>query len=210
MVEGTDARGPDSTDPVSSDNSSGGRGNDEAAGGRSFWRVVAKEARHVLFVLAWVFLLNRAFGTFVVEGASMEPTLTNRALLIVDTVFTTLRPFHRGDVVVFRYPRNPAVEYVKRVIALPGETVMVAHGYVFVDGRVLDEPYLREPVRYFWGPATVPTGSVFVLGDNRNSSSDSHVWGPLPVDLVVGRAWLTLRPFSLVAHGPGGLQAPVS
>ena len=169
--------------------------------GASFWRVVVAEARHVLFVLVWVVLLNRAFGTFVVEGASMEPTLANRALLIVDTVFTTLRPFHRGDVVVFRYPRNPNVEYVKRVIALPGETVMVAHGYVFVDGSPLEEPYLREPVRYFWGPAKVPDGSVFVLGDNRNSSSDSHVWGPLPVDLVVGRAWVTLRPFSILAAG---------
>jgi len=139
----------------------------------------------------------------------MEPTLSNRALLVVDTVFTSLRPFHRGDVVVFRYPRNPSVEYVKRVIALPGETVMVAHGYVFVNGRPLEEPYLREPVRYFWGPATVPSNSVFVLGDNRNSSSDSHVWGPLPVDFVVGRAWLTLRPFSLIAHGSVALPTPV-
>lgn len=170
------------------------------ARGASFWRVIAIEARHVLFVLIWVSFLSRAVGTFVVEGASMEPTLTNRALLIVDTVFTSLRPFHRGDVVVFRYPRNPKVEYVKRVIALPGETIMVAHGYVFVNGRPLDEPYLREPVRYFWGPARVPDGSVFVLGDNRNSSSDSHVWGPLPVDFVVGRAWLSLRPFSVLAY----------
>lgn len=165
----------------------------------SLWRVIASEARHVLIVLLWVVVLNRAFGAFVVEGASMEPTLTNRALVIVDTVFTSLRPFHRGDVVVFRYPRNPTIEYVKRVIALPGETVTVAHGYVFVDGRPLDEPYLREPVRYFWGPARVPEGNVFVLGDNRNSSSDSHVWGPLPVDLVVGRAWVSLRPFSVLA-----------
>ncbi len=176
---------------------------------RTFWRVVVAEARHVLLVLVWVVVLSRAFGTFVVEGASMEPTLSNRALLIVDTVFTSLRPFHRGDVVVFRFPRNPSVEYVKRVIALPGETVMVAHGYVFVNGSPLAEPYLREPVRYFWGPATVPSGSVFVLGDNRNSSSDSHVWGPLPIDFVVGRAWLTLRPFSLIAHGSVTVPTPV-
>jgi signal peptidase I len=167
----------------------------------SLWRAVVTEGRHLLLVLAWVVLLNRGFGAFVVEGASMEPTLANRALVIVDTIFTTLRPFHRGDVVVFRYPRNPTVEYVKRVIALPGETVMVAHGYVFVDGKPLNEPYLREPVRYFWGPAKVPEGSVFVLGDNRNSSSDSHVWGPLPVGYVVGRAWVTLRPFSILAFG---------
>ena len=192
---------------MSSGSAEGQAGIAKRARGASFWRVVVAEARHVLFVLVWVVLLNRAFGTFVVEGASMEPTLANRALLIVDTVFTTLRPFHRGDVVVFRYPRNPTVEYVKRVIALPGETVMVAHGYVFVDGSPLDEPYLREPVRYFWGPAKVPDGSVFVLGDNRNSSSDSHVWGPLPVDLVVGRAWVTLRPFSILAAGSVSLPS---
>lgn len=138
---------------------------------RTFWRVVAAEARHVLLVLVWVVVLSRAFGTFVVEGASMEPTLSNRALLIVDTVFTSLRPFHRGDVVVFRYPRNPSVEYVKRVIALPGETVMVAHGYVFVNGSPLAEPYLREPVRYYWGPATVPSGASSCSGTTATAAA---------------------------------------
>lgn len=168
------------------------------ARGQTYWGAVVAEARHLLVVLAWVVVLSRAIGAFIVEGASMEPTISDRALLIVDKVFTASRPFHRGDVVVFRYPRNPAVEYVKRVVALPGETVMVAHGQVFVDGRPLDEPYVREPIRYFWGPGRVPATSVFVLGDNRNSSSDSHVWGPLPVDLVVGRAWVSLRPFAII------------
>ncbi len=163
------------------------------------WRAVLDEARHILAVVACVALLNQAVGAFVVEGASMEPALANRALLIVDTVLADWRPFRRGEVVVFRFPRNPAVEYVKRVVALPGETVMVAHGRVFVDGTALTEPYLREPARYSWGPRRVPEGNVFVLGDNRNSSSDSHVWGPLPTGYVVGRAWVSLRPFSILA-----------
>lgn len=176
---------------------------DQRVGRRSLpqmtWRIVRGELRHLILVLIWVVIFHQAIGTFVVEGASMEPTLANRAYVIVDTIFAADRPFRRGEVIVFRFPRNPSVEYVKRVIALPGETISIAHGAVFVDGHALDEPYLREPIRYYWGPVRVPDGNVFVLGDNRNSSSDSHVWGPLPTSLVIGRAWISLRPFANLA-----------
>lgn len=163
------------------------------------WRTVIVELRHVAYVLVWVFVIQQAVAGFVVEGASMEPTLANHAYVIVDTLFPATRPFRRGEVIVFRYPRNPEVEYVKRVIALPGETVAIAHGAVFVNGEPLAERYIHEPTRYFWGPARVPDDSVFVLGDNRNSSSDSHVWGPLPASFVVGRAWISVAPFANLA-----------
>ncbi|MSQ42914.1 MAG: signal peptidase I [Chloroflexi bacterium] len=163
------------------------------------WRTVLVEFRHVAYAIVWVFVIQQAVAAFVVQGASMEPTLANHAYVIVDTLFPATRPFRRGEVIVFRYPRNPEVEYVKRVIALPGETVAIAHGAVFVNGAPLAEPYVHEPTRYFWGPARVPEDSVFVLGDNRNSSSDSHVWGPLPASLVVGRAWISLAPFANLA-----------
>jgi signal peptidase I len=98
-------------------------------------------------------------------------------------------------VIVFHYPRNPQLEYVKRIIGLPGETIAIAHGRVWVNDQPLEEPYIREQPRYFWGPGQVPANSLFVLGDNRNSSSDSHLWGPLPLQLVIGRAWFAYGPF---------------
>lgn len=163
------------------------------------WRTLLVELRHIAYVVSWVFVIQQSLAAFVVEGASMEPTLANRAYVIVDTLFPATRSFRRGEVIVFRFPGKPGVEYVKRVIALPGETVAIAHGMVFVNGNPLAEPYVRERTRYFWGPARVPDDSVFVLGDNRNSSSDSHVWGPLPASLVVGRAWIAVAPFANLA-----------
>jgi signal peptidase I len=135
-------------------------------------------------------------GTFEVEGASMEPTLRSQQYVFVDTLLLHSRPPQRGDVIVFHYPGNPTLEYVKRVVGLPRETIAVAHGRVWINGQPLREPYVREIPRYFWGPATVPADSLFVLGDNRNRSSDSHLWGPVPLRYVIGRAWLAWGPFA--------------
>jgi signal peptidase I len=159
------------------------------------WRhLVLREAVHLFFILAAVALLHHTVGAFEVEGASMEPTLHTREYLVVDTFLPRARLPQRGEVVIFRYPRDPQVEYVKRVVGLPGETVAVAHGRVWIDGQPLDEPYIRDLPRYIWGPGRVPTNSFFVLGDNRNSSSDSHLWGPVPVGNLVGRALLAWSP----------------
>ena len=153
------------------------------------------EAVHLAVAVVWIATLNRTVGAFQVEGASMEPTINSRQYVVVDTITPANRRPQRGEVIVFRYPRNPSVEYVKRVVGLPGETIAVAHGRVWVDGRPLNEPYVREGPRYAWGPAAIPSSSIFVLGDNRNSSSDSHLWGPVPLSHVVGRAWFAWRPF---------------
>src|SRR5918995_4241797 len=151
-------------------------------------RLVLREAVHLFLILAAVSLLHHTLGAFEVEGASMEPTLHSRQYVVVDTLLPRARSVQRGEVIVFRYPRNPDVEYVKRVVGLPGEVIAVAHGRVWVDGQPLQEGYVRDLPRYVWGPVRVPQGSVFVLGDNRNSSSDSHLWGPVPLSHVVGRA----------------------
>ena len=124
-------------------------------------------------------------------------------------LFEKIFPFgdiERGDVVIFRYPRNPGSDFVKRVIALPGETLLIRDKTVFVDGRMLDEPWklhldgniypaqhtLPEPFRSRdqFGPFTVPAGSYFVLGDNRDLSHDSRYWGAVPRELITGRALL--------------------
>lgn len=110
----------------------------------------------------------------------------------------------RGDVIVFLPPQrgggggvfNPGnQDYIKRIIAVPGETVSVEGGRVYVNGVALDEPYIREPLQYRLAPREVPSGQYFVLGDNRNQSSDSHVWGLLPVENIVGKAWFVYWPF---------------
>ncbi|MGH2350049.1 MAG: signal peptidase I [Chloroflexota bacterium] len=170
-------------------------------------RTLAREAVHLFLVIAWVAILHRTVGAFEVEGASMEPTLHSDEYVVVDTLLPASRAVQRGEVIVFRFPRNPRVEYVKRVIGLPGEIIAVAHGRVWVNGQALYEPYIRDVPRYLWGPARVPPDSLFVLGDNRNRSSDSHLWGPVPIANVVGRAVIAWRPLAdwtwLGGQGPG-------
>lgn len=123
-----------------------------------------------------------------------------------------LHPFgspERGDVVVFRYPLEPSRDFIKRIVALPGETIEIRGGRVLVDGRSVPEPYPLDPGTYDWPVTVVPPGHYFVLGDNRDNSSDSHIWGPVPFDNIVGKAWVAYRPGGLlgalpVPHGLGG------
>ena len=106
----------------------------------------------------------------------------------------------RGDVIVFRSPTQPSSgperDFIKRIIGLPGEQVEVRDCTVFIDGRPLDEPYISERPLYTYGPETVPEDEYFVLGDNRNNSSDSHSWGMLPKENIIGQAWLIYWPSS--------------
>ena len=102
-------------------------------------------------------------------------------------------PAH-GDVVILRPPSNSSIDYIKRVIALPGETVEIKDGLVYIDGGSLSEPYILDPPHYTMKPLEVPQGHCFVLGDNRNSSNDSHIWGPLPLDNIEGKVWLSIWP----------------
>jgi signal peptidase I len=167
-------------------------------------------------------LVSSALQTFKVDGRSMEPTLRNGQHLIINKaeywkidsnslpslsgirenappteagtpVFGEPR---RGDIIVFKFPRDLSRPFIKRVIALPGETVEIRDGRVLIDGEVLDEPYLADAPRYSIPSERVPSGNYFVLGDNRNNSSDSHVWGMVPEENIVGRAWVRYWPFS--------------
>ena len=141
-----------------------------------------------------------AFGirTFVAEAryiptGSMEPTLQVNDHLIIDKISYDFRLPQRGDIVVFK-PTETLVQqefhdaFIKRVIGLPGETVEVRDGKVYVDGEPLKEEYIAAPPDYQWGPVVVPLDSYLVLGDNRNQSYDSHYWGFVSEDLIIGRA----------------------
>ena len=182
-------------------------------------RLLLREFVQTTILAAGLFLvLQTAFQTFRVEQRSMEPTLREGQYLVVDKV-AYLDPSailarsasaaepgapsaslfgspHRGDVVVFSHPTSPGQHLIKRVIGLPGETVEVRDHQVLVDGARLDEPYVAAAPTYQLAPLVVPPDQLFVLGDNRNNSYDSHIFGPIPRELVLGKA-IPLPYFSL-------------
>jgi signal peptidase I len=139
-----------------------------------------------------------------VDGDSMIPTLVSGEYVVVNRLSYRLGDPQRGDIIVFHFPRNPSEEYIKRVVGLPGDVIEVKDGSVYVNGQLLNESYLNLKMNYT-GRWEVPQGQLFVLGDNRNNSSDSHDWGTVPMDYVVGKAVLVYWPppeWGLVGHVP--------
>lgn len=167
-----------------------------------------------------VFLLAReALQNFQVEGRSMEPTLETSELVLVNKFAyweIDLGPFdalipgrsngdllggepERGSVVIFRPPYESRNDFVKRIIGLPGDLVEVSAGRVFVNGvELLEDGYTDAPPDYQWGPARIPPDHYFVLGDNRNSSQDSHVFGPIHRERIVGEVMFRWFPFDRI------------
>jgi signal peptidase I len=131
--------------------------------------------------------INAVSARVRVDGFSMIPTLEDGEFVLVSKVNYRFGDVERGDIVVFHFPLDPEQELIKRVIGLPGDTISVQNGSVSVNGQVLSEPYIAASPVYS-GDWTVPDGHLFVLGDNRNDSSDSHSWGFLPYEKVVGKA----------------------
>ncbi|MDR0434757.1 MAG: signal peptidase I [Gracilibacteraceae bacterium] len=162
----------------------------------------------LLLVALLLTLLIRAFviDNRIVPTGSMLPTIQLNDRLFVDKLLFKAQGIERGDIVVFHAPENAGEEkdMVKRVIGLPGETLEITDGLVYINDRALNEPYLAEAPRYAFGPVTVPEGAYFVMGDNRNSSLDSHVWGFLSANKITGRIWIRYYPFSAF----GKLTAP--
>lgn len=145
---------------------------------------------------------------FVVDGESMHPTFENLDYLIVDELVYDFKAPARGDVIVFRYPGNPSIFYIKRVIGLPGETVSINHGVVTittVDGTniPLAEPYIVNEDATYTKKVSLNPGEYFVMGDNRPNSSDSRFWGPLPQKDIIGRVDLRLLPIKGIGFYPG-------
>jgi signal peptidase I len=158
----------------------------------SFSHYLAFDLIPTLFFAVIFALIIRTFAvaSFYIPSGSMEPTLLEHDRLIADRFSYTfhVRAPKRGDIVIFRFPEDPRVDYIKRVIGLPGEKVAVHGGEVFVDGTPLSEKFTAEPPYYDMEEETVPEGMYFVLGDNRNSSRDSHIWGFVPTKNLVGEA----------------------
>lgn len=138
--------------------------------------------------------INAISARIRVESISMRPTLFAGDFIIVNKLAYKIGQPGRGDIIIFHYPPDPNREpYIKRVIGLPGETVHVTEGEVYVNDVQLREPYISAPPSYE-GQWTIPEDSLFVLGDNRNSSSDSHSWGMVPLGNVIGKAEVVYWP----------------
>lgn len=189
-------------------------------------RTAVKEMLETAIYILLVFVIVRSLvQNFKIEGSSMEPSLFGGQYILVNKlvyfhfdlnaplrllpgyentppkVIYPIRMPQRGDVVVFEYPGNVQKDYIKRVIGLPGETIEIRDAKVYVNGKLLDEPYLQgAPTRCSLekacgrGPMVVPPDSIFVMGDNRVNSSDSREWDALPLHRVIGQAWLLYYP----------------
>ncbi len=164
----------------------------------SIWRGIGsllRELVETLILTLVIFLLIRfAVQNFRIEGFSMEPNFHDGQFLIVNKLIYALHPPERGDVIVFIPPNNTTRDFIKRVIGLPGDRIEIMDGRVYVNGAPLDEPYPLNPGSYTSAPVTVPAGEYFVLGDNRNNSSDSHSWGTVDGKSIIGKAWVSYWP----------------
>jgi signal peptidase I len=195
-------------------------------------RRIGWELVQTLLLAALIFFAVRAVAqNFRVEGSSMEPSLHDGQYLLVNkAVYQTINlktlskfiPFihpgdkpkrflfqapHRGEVIVFRFPREPSRDFIKRVIGVPGDTVEVTAGQVFLNGVKVDEPYIADPGKNDYPRTVVPPGNYFVLGDNRNNSYDSRVWGFLPQENIIGKAMVSYWPLdSLGGVGNHGIN----
>ncbi len=145
---------------------------------------------------------------FIVDGESMHPTFENGNYLIVDELTYDFEKPHRGDVIVFRYPGDPSIFYIKRIIGLPSETVTIKNGLTTItepngDYHTLKEPYISSIDASYATNITLTPKQYFVMGDNRPESSDSRVWGPLPTNDIIGRVIVRLYPPSKFGIFPG-------
>jgi signal peptidase I len=163
------------------------------------WRL-ASLLREVLETVLPALLIALLINVFIgqatrVEGQSMEPNLHTNQRLVVEKLSYHFHGPQRFDVVVLKVPSQGDELLIKRVIGLPGETVEVKNGHVYIDGQLLEEPFTTaetRPGRY--SKITVPPLHVFVLGDNRDRSNDSRSFGPVPIQNVIGKAWLSYWP----------------
>lgn len=160
-----------------------------------------------LFIVVYLFVMQPN----QVKGASMDPTFNSGDYIFTSKVTYKMREYERGDVVVFRSPHNPDIEYIKRIIGVPGDQVMVKDSEVYVNGQLLKEDYIAAKTNLWEGgfskdgeAVTVPDGMLFVMGDNRPRSSDSREFGPIPMESVIGQVFYRYFPPSKM----GTIQNP--
>ena len=150
----------------------------------------------IIAIALAMFIRTFIVELYMVEGPSMTPTLINGERLVVNKFIYRFQKPVKGEVVIFRYPRDPSRDFIKRVIATEGDTIEIRDGRVYVNGQQLSEDYIKEKTRGSYPLSTVPEGTVFVMGDNRNNSEDSRFSdvGFVPLHLLKGKAILVFWP----------------
>lgn len=174
--------------------------------GPHWFGVMVREVVETVGLAVIIFLIIRVgIQNYRIEGASMEPNFHDGEYLIVNKLAYRLGEYERGDVIVFKYPNDPSKDYIKRVIGLPGDTVEIRGGELYVNNTLINEPYPHMPNVRDEPPTVVEAGHLYVMGDNRPASSDTRSWGQLGQEFVIGQAWLAIYPinqFGLVEHQP--------
>ena len=169
------------------------------------WGPILRElAETVVLTLVIFFLIRTVVQNFRVEGMSMEPSFHDGQFLLINKLSYKLGEAERGDVIVFRFPNDPSRDFIKRIIGLPGETIEIRNGQVYINGQLTPTMATINEASYNSGPTTIGPDALYVLGDNRPNSSDSHAWGTVPLDLVIGKVILSYWPpknWGLVKHG---------
>ena len=151
----------------------------------------------ITIVIAVVFfvILNATIGTFRVYGTSMLPNIEPGDCIVVNKLTYSFREPDRGEIVILHSPKKHDTDLIKRIIALPGDTIEIRDGMVFVNGTALEEPYIKDAPDYKYPLQDIPEGHYFVLGDNRIISADSHLGWYLPEENLIGKAWVRYWPF---------------
>lgn len=166
----------------------------------SRYRLIREIIETITLTMLMFLIIRFAVQNFRVDGMSMEPTLHNGEYILVNKAAFLFHAPERGDVIVFEYPKDPQVDYIKRIIAIPGDTISVEGTRVIVDGVSLNEPYINPNDDFNpFSPIenrVVPTGDYFVMGDNRGNSSDSRQWGFVPQQNIIGQAAFVYFPFN--------------
>ena len=177
----------------------------------AFWRFLLDLLETLVLSVLLYLAINAVSARVRVDGFSMRPTLQDGQYVLVNRLAYRFGETQRGDIVVFHSPvAATQLDLIKRIVGLPGETINIRNGVVSVNGVTLTEPYIADAPRYN-GEWVVPEGHLFVLGDNRNDSSDSHSWGLLPTANVIGKAILIYWPppaWELIDHVPPVAAAP--
>jgi signal peptidase I len=216
-VTQTDIRDPESR-PAPEARRLPKNGNEPTSLRSAVWEMIQTVALAVVLFL----LIRNVVQNFRIDGISMEPNFHNGQFLIVNRfaycpgLHLDVNPLNihlektwcvrqpkRGDVIVFEYPKDLSRDFIKRVIGLPGDTVEVKGGKIYINGQLMPEPFGPNPGSSTDGPLTVGSDEVFVMGDNRNNSSDSRTWGPLPLKNVIGKALVSYWPpryWAIVPH----------
>lgn len=141
----------------------------------------------LMIIVIAIFISRFILGSAIVVGPSMSPTVSDGDLAVFNKFSYHFKTPKRGDILMFHYPSNPRQLFIKRAIAVPGDTIEIKEGQVFVNGQLQNETYIQEPTRGSYPLHKMPEGHIFVMGDNRNKSKDSRFRGFVPFDLIIGK-----------------------